>query len=329
MRQLVLGTRGSRLALAQARAVAASLGGEDAGIELRIIQTRGDRLREMRFSEQLDKGFFTTELERALSDGDVDLVVHSLKDLPTASPAGLTVAAIPQRAPVGDVLLVRADALTEPPQQGWLPLPEGALVGTSAARRRALLTHLSPQVSGVDFRGNVPTRVEKCLRGDVQAIILARAGLSRLALDIDGLCAFDLDPEIWIPAPGQGALAIQCRSSDTDLQTRLQTLDHPESHRAVVLEREVLATLEGGCHAACGAALISDESGLSLHMGMVLEPEIGWQQARLRLPVQPSAQGIDAERAQVVAQVHAIRDQDAALTNSKAWWSPAVPWSTE
>jgi hydroxymethylbilane synthase len=323
MSGLVIGTRGSRLAMAQARAVAASLGGEDAGVVLRIIQTRGDRLREMRFSEQLDKGFFTTELERALSSGEVDLVVHSLKDLPTESPEGLVIGAIPERAPVGDVLLVHPDALVDADPAGALPLVSGARVGTSAARRRALLSHLSPQAEGVDFRGNVPTRVQKCIQGDVDAIVLARAGLSRLGQAISPLLAFDLDLRVWIPAPGQGALALQCRSSDSKILQRIQALDHGPSRRSVTLERAVLATLEGGCHAACGAALLDDGAGVILHMGMVLDPSRGWLSSRLALSEHEDQ---PHELAQVVSQVEAMGNLGPESPKHAAWWSPANPW---
>jgi hydroxymethylbilane synthase len=327
MSGLIIGTRGSRLALAQARAVASSLGGEAAGIELKIIQTRGDLLREMRFSEQLDKGFFTTELERALSAGEVDLVVHSLKDLPTESPPGLMIGATPQRAPTGDVLLVRPDALVDGEPDGPLPLADGARVGTSAARRRALLAHLSPQVEGVDFRGNVPTRVEKCLRGEVDAIILARAGLSRLGLDISPLLAFDLDTRVWIPAPGQGALAIQCRDSDPQIRSHLAALDHAPSSRAVSLERTVLATLEGGCHAACGAVLLPLGEGLGLYMGMVLDVARGWQTGLLPLPLDGGPR--EAELAQVVAEVDALQKGASRAGGTGTWWSPAHPWELQ
>ena len=325
-RPLKIGTRGSRLALAQARAVAASLGGESAGVSLEIMQTRGDRLREMRFSEQLDKGFFTTELEQALADGRVDLVVHSLKDLPTESPEGLMVAATPLRAPTPDVLLVRPDVFLDDHAGSGLPIRDGARIGTSAARRRALLAHLSPQLSGVDLRGNVPTRIEKCLRGDVDALVLARAGLVRLSLDVGSLLVLDLDPAIWIPAPGQGALAIQCRSDDADLRARLKHLDHGPSSRSVRLERTVLATLEGGCHAACGAALLPTEQGLELHMGMVIDSAKGWQTLSLSMAQDADGGEMDDECRRVVEAVQSMPSQPSANAPSRSWWSLAKPW---
>ncbi len=326
-RPLKIGTRGSRLALAQARAVAESLGGESAGVSLEIMQTRGDRLREMRFSEQLDKGFFTTELEQALADGRVDLVVHSLKDLPTESPAGLVVAATPFRAPTADVMLVHPKVFVEGHTGPGLPSREGARIGTSAARRRALLAHLNPQLNGVDLRGNVPTRIEKCIRGDVDALVLARAGLVRLSLDASPLIVLDLDPQIWIPAPGQGALAIQCRSADTELRQRLKALDHGPSSRSVCLERTVLSTLEGGCHAACGAALLPSESGLQLHMGMVIDAAKGWQTLSLDFDSDSERSSMDEDIQQVVAAVHGMTSRPSAASPDRAWWSMAQPWA--
>ena len=204
---------------------------------------------------------------------------------------------------------------------------DGARIGTSAARRRALLTHLNPQLKGVDLRGNVPTRVEKCLRGDVEALVLARAGLVRLSLDVGPLLVLDLDPTIWIPAPGQGALAIQCRAADTDLRSRLKSLDHGPSSRSVCLERTVLSTLEGGCHAACGASLLPGEQGLQLHMGMVIDPGKGWQTLSLSMAPDSDSVELEAECQQVVEAVHGMTSQPSAVSPSRAWWSMAKPWS--
>ena len=326
MKPLVLGTRGSRLALVQAHAMADALGGEAEGITLKIVQTRGDRLREMRFSEQLDKGFFTTELETSLSVGEVDFVVHSLKDLPTENPAGLSVGAIPKRAPTGDVLLVRPDVLDHNPDSHGLPLRSGSTVGTSAARRRALLAHLDPRMVGVDLRGNVPTRVKKCVDGVVDAIVLARAGLERLGLDVAPLIPFDLVREVWIPAPGQGALAIQIRSDDDTVRARIAALNDDMAQRSVTLERQVLATLEGGCHAACGAVLLIEGSEAVLHFGMVKEPGEGWQYTTLRFPALGDMEQLPQECARIIQAVEDLNSPKAGTSESRPWWKPAIPW---
>ena len=262
---IVIGTRGSRLALAQAHATAAALGGEEAGVRIEIIRTRGDRLREVSLQAQIDKGFFTSELEEALLEGRVDLAVHSLKDLPTSMPEGLVLGAIPERAPVGDVLLVRPDALPDEFEAGdpascVLPLREGAHVGTSANRRLALLHAMRPDARTGIFRGNVPTRVRRCVDGDVDAVILARAGLHRLALDPSPLRAIELQPDLWLPAAGQGALGLQCRVDDAELLARLAPLNHRKTNRSVALERALLARLEGGCHAAVGV-FVEEQAG--------------------------------------------------------------------
>jgi len=251
-RELVLGTRGSRLALWQSDWVAGRLVGHGTPTRQEIIRTQGDRDLDLDLSSSLDKGLFTKEIEDALLAGRIDLAVHSLKDLPTEQPASLVVAAVPSRGPAGDVLLVRPDALDE--SAPLLPVREGARVGTASPRRLAMLSAARPDcASPSSFRGNVPTRVAKCVRGEADAVILARAGVERLGLDVLPLLAFDLDPSRWLHAPGQGALAIETREADEEAREAVQVVHDPFTAESVAFERSLLAKLEAGCHAALGA----------------------------------------------------------------------------
>ena len=265
---LVLGTRGSDLALWQARFISARLGGEAAGVRLEILRTEGDRAFDADLAAQGDRGLFTRDIEKALLESRVDVAVHSLKDLPTQMPEGLALAAVPERAAPGDVLLVRPEAVAD---DARLPLRPGARVGTGSPRRVAQLAALRPDLVTGPFRGNVPTRVAKCVSGQVDAVILARAGLDRLELDVSPLVAFDLDPSRWLPAPAQGALGLQSRESDAATRERLSVLGHEPSATAVTIERELLQILEAGCHAALGAWARQGHDGHRLDAGLQRE----------------------------------------------------------
>ena len=252
-RPLVIGTRGSELALWQARHVQSLLGGEAAGVTLQIIKTSGDQLLDIPLQNQLDKGFFTKELEVALLDGRVDLAVHSLKDLPTQMPEGLILAAIPPRAATADLLLMRPAA--HAPERP-LPSVPGARIGTASMRRTALLHHADSTAVATFLRGNVPTRLGKAISGELDAVLLARAGVERLGLPLDQVIAYELSPLRWLAAAGQGALGLQARAGDQIVLDRLQALHHAETAAAVDLERGLLRKLEGGCHTAFGARAV-------------------------------------------------------------------------
>lgn len=268
MSRLVVGTRGSDLALWQARWVAQRLGGEGAEVAIEVIRTEGDRAMDADLSASGDRGLFTRDIERALLDRRVDLAVHSLKDLPTLMPAGLMIAAVPPRASVHDVLLVRPESVDETQA---LPVAPGARIGTGSPRRVAQLVALRPDVVTGPFRGNVPTRVDKARRGDVDAVVLACAGLERLALDASPLVAFDFAPEAFLPAPAQGALGIQARADDAATLARLAALDHAPTRACVEVERDLLRILEAGCHAALGAWARVRDGALTLDAGMLVE----------------------------------------------------------
>ncbi len=260
---LCLGTRGSDLALWQAHHVAAMLE-ERLGIASRIeiIKTRGDRIQNVAFSKMEGKGFFTKELQDALLDRRVDLVVHSLKDLPTEEPEGLEVVAIPERTNPADLLLAR-EGLLKPVPDNPMGLPGGAVLGTSSLRRAAQTLALCPEIQIKALRGNVPTRIAKLRDGNYDAILLAAAGVGRLEIDLEDLDTSELAPEVMLPAPGQGALAIECRNGDA-LTRPLEALHDDEVARNVTTERRLLELLGGGCHLPLGCLATTDEGGIRL-----------------------------------------------------------------
>jgi hydroxymethylbilane synthase len=274
-----LGTRGSALALWQTNHVAALLRARDPALEvkLEVITTRGDVDQSERLVGKLEKGFFTEELEKALREGGIDAAVHSLKDLPTRLPQGLALGAVLQRAAAWDVLLIRPDWVHRTTPE-VLPLADPARVGASSLRRDALLRRFAPTCRPVPLRGNVPTRVQRLRDGRTDAIVLAAAGLLRLELDLKGLAAFRLNPRRWIPAPGQGAIAVQCRSDDARAATLLSAAHHPETASATGWERDFLRVLEGGCATPFGAFV----EGQQLWLGQATKR--GWKGSSVRLP---------------------------------------------
>jgi hydroxymethylbilane synthase len=267
-----LGTRGSALALWQARAVGAMLGNN---CTIVVIETSGDRLTHVPLQGRTEKGFFTKEIEEQLLAGKIDAAVHSLKDMPTSDPEGLVMAACLERASAADLLLIRPDS-HQPDQP--LPLRPGSRVGASSLRRQSLLACFAPDCESAFLRGNVPTRIRKCLEGEYGAIVVARAGIDRLQPELGNLLVYELDPNHWLPAPGQGTIAVQARAGIATVLARLQGLDHAASRRAVALERILLAKFEGGCHTAFGAWARPDGGGWDVRIGLD-QPGMGWRQA--------------------------------------------------
>jgi hydroxymethylbilane synthase len=246
--------------------------------DITVIATRGDLDQSPLLVGKLEKGFFTRELEMALLERRIDLVVHSLKDLPTAVPAGLLNRTILPRAAAGDWLLIRRE-FHEPRTDGLLPLKAGARVGASSLRRAALLGRFAPQAASVPLRGNVPTRVRRLGEGrNVDAIILAAAGLTRLKLDLAAFEVVELPPESWVPAPGQGALGAQCREGDAVIDAQLARLADPACVEATRWERDFLRVIEGGCSTPFGCHVI----GSKAHLGMASES--GWLAHSVELP---------------------------------------------
>lgn len=265
-RRLKLGTRGSLLAVTQSRWVASRI--EKAGgdhVELVEIRTSGDRIQDRPLYEVGGKGLFTRELDRALLDGEIDLAVHSLKDVPAQLPEGLAIGAIPERADPRDVLI-------GPEESGitLATLPEGARVGTSSLRRLALLRGTRPDLEGTSMRGNLDTRVRKVDRGEVEAIVVAAAGVHRLGW-AQRISEY-LDPGSWLPAPGQGALAVVVRAEDVHGAPWLRSLDHLPSRAAGTAERALLEVLDAGCRLPVAALGLPFGGGLRLR-GLVAHPE--------------------------------------------------------
>ena len=240
---LRIGSRGSQLALWQANHVAALLREQGHTVAIEIIKTTGDKLQEVTFAQVGSKGMFTKEIEEALAEGHVDLAVHSLKDLPTELPEPFVLAATPPRVDPRDVLVsVKYGNLVS--------LPQGAVVGTSSQRRRAQLKALRPDIEAVEFRGNVDTRLRKLADGQVDAILLAAAGLDRLQKT--EWVRERLDPRDFCPAAGQGSLGIETRKGDATTISAISFLDDPATRFAVTAERAALAALGGGCQVPIG-----------------------------------------------------------------------------
>ena len=241
--KLRIGSRGSQLALWQANHIAELLRVQGHEVKIEIIKTTGDRLQEVTFAEVGSKGMFTKEIEEALAASRIDLAVHSLKDLPTELPPGFALAATPVRADPRDVFVsVKHASLAE--------LPRRARVGTSSQRRRAQLKALRSDIVAVEFRGNVDTRLRKLSEGQVDAILLAAAGLDRLGKT--DWVRERLDPQDFCPAAGQGSLAIEIRSGDVETLAAVTFLDHADTRFAVTAERAALAALGGGCQVPIG-----------------------------------------------------------------------------
>jgi hydroxymethylbilane synthase len=240
---LRIGSRGSQLALWQANHIAGLLREQGHEVEIEIIKTTGDRLQEVAFAEVGSKGMFTKEIEEALAEGRIDLAVHSLKDLPTELAEPFVLAATPPRVDP-------CDAFVSVKYAGLAELPQGARVGTSSQRRRAQLKALRPDVETVEFRGNVDTRLRKLAESQVDAILLAAAGLERLGRT-DWLRE-RFDPKDFCPAAGQGALAIETREDAAAAMKALAFLDDADTRFAVTAERAALAALGGGCQVPIG-----------------------------------------------------------------------------
>ncbi|MGN9911835.1 hydroxymethylbilane synthase [Phytohabitans sp. LJ34] len=278
---LRLGTRGSALALAQSHHVADALRaatGRD--VELVEIVTAGDQSSAP--VQQLGVGVFVSALRDALTAKEIDFAVHSYKDLPTAPAGGLHIAAVPPREDPRDALVAsEGRTLAE--------LPPGARIGTGALRRMAQLRALGLQLEVVPIRGNVDTRLRKVSSGELDAVVLARAGIARLGRTAE--ITETLDPMLMLPAPAQGALAVECRIDDEDLVELLGRLDHASTRAAVTAERSMLATLEAGCSApvAAFAEVAEGDSGEEIYLrGAVISPD-GTRDIRLSRTGTPAA----------------------------------------
>ncbi len=249
MKHVVIGSRGSDLALWQAYFVKSELEKINCSVEIKIIKTQGDKIQHLSFDKLEGKGFFTKEIEDALLDGSIDLAVHSHKDLETTPPEKLVIAAVSERANPADLLLINKNAVDS--SQKWM-VKKNAVVGTSSARRKSqVLTH-RPDVTINDLRGNVPTRINKLREGSYDAILLAKAGVDRLELDLSEFHVEVLNPKEFVPAPAQGVLGLQIREEDTELFDLLQKMNAPKVQKRIQLERKILNLLDGGCQLPLG-----------------------------------------------------------------------------
>ncbi|MFZ4775015.1 MAG: hydroxymethylbilane synthase [Terrimicrobiaceae bacterium] len=274
MKNIILGTRGSELALVQTRDVAARLrlAFPDLILQEKIIKTTGDKRLDVSLSApgSLDKGLFTKELEEALLRGEVHAAVHSLKDLPTEQPPGLILGAILERADL-------SDALASKHEEGWQGLPQGATVATSSLRRKNQLLLLRPDLKIEEIRGNVPTRLRKVLENPgLAALVVASAALDRLGEQIvpDGLRITTIRE--MLPAPGQGAVAVECREDDAVTRELLAAIHHEPTSRCVQAERDLLRELGGGCHLPLGARAVIEDGKVRLLAGLFEADGIRW-----------------------------------------------------
>ena len=255
-------------------------------IEIVEIVSRGDQVLDVPLSQVEGTGFFTSTLERALTAGEIDVAVHSYKDLPVARTPGLMVAAVPKRGPVEEALCARRG-------RTLATLPRGATVGTCSTRRTAQVKRLRPDLTIVPLRGNVPTRVDRALKGDLDAVVLAYAGLCRLGLTRHVTEVFSTRQ--MLPAPAQGALAVQCRVADRGLRLLLGRLDHRRTRDAAAAERRVLSVLGGGCSAPVAALCTSTPSGFVLRTRL-LEMDTGAMLSSRIEGEDPQAMGLQAAR---------------------------------
>lgn len=256
--KLVIGSRGSELALWQAKFVKNELEkkNKNISVDIKIINTKGDKILDVALSKIGDKGLFTKELENELLNGTIDIAVHSLKDLQTEIPAGLKLAAVTKRHPVEDVLIAGKKGIR------LKDLPENAVVATGSLRRRSQLLHLRPDIKIEELRGNVPTRIKKFTESKWDAIILARAGVERLKLN--KFISSVISRKEILPAVGQGALGIEIKTGNKQAEAALKKICHEKTYIAAKAERSLLKALEGGCQVPIGAYAEIKSDGLYL-----------------------------------------------------------------
>jgi hydroxymethylbilane synthase len=287
-RRLVIGTRGSDLALWQANFITAKLAEIGCETEMKIIKTSGDKIQNVSFAQMEGTGFFTKEIEEALLAKQIDVAVHSLKDLMTAQPDGLRLGAVGFRADKRELLLIRKEAYD---QGGVMPLKEGGIIGTSSARRQCQIGLHAPTSKIKDLRGNVPTRIEKLRNGEYDAIILAAAGVTRLGLDLSGLEAIYLAPELFMPAPAQGILGLQIRDDDPETLKFIIQLNSQEAASQVAMERGLLARFDSGCSLPLGVCSEINRSGYRLRAILGKPSGEGWGE-----PARADVSGDDLSR---------------------------------
>ena len=312
-RTYVIGTRGSRLALAQTQLVVDALRAAHPGMrfEIREVSTQGDRDTKP-LSEIGGQGVFTKAIEDALLRNEIDIAVHSMKDLPPRLTEGLTIAAVPERASALDALVTRGGLRFE-------DLPPGARIGTGSGRRAAQIKVLRSDVTVSEIRGNVPTRIRKLDEGEYDGVVLAVAGLQRLGLE--GRISQTFSIKEMTPSPGQGALAIEVRTDDAEAAAVAAPLDHHASRVAVTAERAFLAALGAGCQTPVGAHAEIEGKSVELAVAVAVAPNrVEWLRTSVGAPVQMSRGGPPLSDTQVMIDLAVQAGQHAAQAVFDAGW---------
>ncbi len=268
-----IGTRGSDLALWQANHIADLVGRDKT--EIIIIKTQGDKIQNVSFDKMEGKGFFTKEIEDALLNNEIDVAVHSMKDLPTDDVPGLKIAAITKREDPSDIILIRKERYN---LKNTIPVNEGASIGTSSLRRIAQVKRVMSSIKAVPLRGNLPTRIKRLREKKYDAIIVAMAGVKRLNIDLSDLKMFPLPYSFFLPAPSQGALALQIRADENEIENLLKKHNDEITEKAVQAERFFLKHFGGGCHIPLGAfAHIKNEK---IHLSGIIASVDGKESVR-------------------------------------------------
>lgn len=313
-RKIIIGTRGSDLALWQANYTKHLLEEKGHFVEIKIIQTHGDRTQqwETSFDKMEGKGFFTKELEEALLDKSIDLAVHSHKDLPTLCPDGLIVAGVSRREDPSDVLIMKKEAADNKQK---FSLKKNAVVGTSSARRKSQFLAFRPDVTLNDLRGNIPTRIDKLRKGNYDAIIIAIAGVERLELDLEEFHVEKLNPEEFVPAPAQGVLAWQTREDDNSLMEAIDEISDLDVLIRINIERQILNMLDGGCQLPLGVYCdteMDDEDRLRFKVWLSIAES--WD----KQPKQMYFETLDTDgfADMIVDHIHAIQPKKIFITRT-------------
>lgn len=257
-KKINIGTRGSKLALWQAEHLKSLLEGEGYEAVLKIIKTQGDRVQDLPLQKLEGKGFFTKEIEEALLAGEIDVAVHSLKDLPTGQADELVIAGVSYREDPADLLIINEAAFDE---SQTMHIKKNAIVGTSSVRRKIQLRHFREDLELIDIRGNVPTRIKKLKEGNFDGIVLAAAGINRLEINLNDLKVFKFDPTEFISAPAQGVIAFQVRKQDVPMRRVIKKIHQVEVSACTNVERSILKLADGGCHSPLGAYCKKDAAG--------------------------------------------------------------------
>ncbi|MES2588069.1 MAG: hydroxymethylbilane synthase [Bacteroidota bacterium] len=257
MEKIIIGSRGSDLALWQANHVKKQLENLNCEVEIKIIITQGDAIQDLSFDKLEGKGFFTKEIENELLAKTIDLAVHSHKDLETNPPTGLMIAAVSEREDASELLLILKDKVDT--SKKW-NLSQNSVIGTSSARRKSLVVAYRSDLEIKELRGNVPTRIQKLRDGNYDAILLAKAGVDRLKLDLSDFHVEVLNPTEFVPAPAQGVLGLQIRENDTRMFDIMQKINHKAVAKQISIERKVLNLMDGGCQLPLGVYCENENS---------------------------------------------------------------------